>query len=71
MRKMRKTIILAFATAALAICATVTDLVRAYAEPPVAEVAGVGCEIRQGLAHLPGAGPRDCGLVGRGAALFL
>jgi hypothetical protein len=31
MRKMRKTIILAFATAALAICATVTDLIRAYA----------------------------------------
>jgi hypothetical protein len=28
---MRKTIILAFATAALAICATVTDLIRAYA----------------------------------------
>ena len=28
---MRETIILAFATAALAICATVTDLVRAYA----------------------------------------
>lgn len=31
MRKPRKTIILAFATAALAFCATVTDLVRAYA----------------------------------------
>jgi len=28
---MRETIILAFATAALAVCATVTDLVRAYA----------------------------------------
>jgi hypothetical protein len=28
---MRKTIILAFATAALAVCATVTDLIRAYA----------------------------------------
>jgi len=28
---MRKTIIIAFATAALAICATVTDLIRAYA----------------------------------------
>jgi hypothetical protein len=31
MRTMRKTIILAFATAGLAICATVTDLIRAYA----------------------------------------
>jgi hypothetical protein len=29
--KMRKTIILAFATAVLAVCATVTDLIRAYA----------------------------------------
>ena len=28
---MRKTIVLAFATAALAVCATVTDLIRAYA----------------------------------------
>ena len=31
MRRTRKTIILAFATAALAVCATVTDLIRAYA----------------------------------------
>ncbi len=31
MRKPRKTIILAFATVALAVCATVTDLIRAYA----------------------------------------
>jgi len=29
---MRKTIILAFATAALAVCAAVTDFVRAYAD---------------------------------------
>ena len=43
MRKMRKTIILAFATAALAICATVTDLVRAYAgdAPPAPAVTRV------------------------------
>ncbi len=32
---MRETIILAFATAALAVCATVTDLVRAYADEAV------------------------------------
>ena len=37
---MRKTIILAFATAALAVCATVTDLIRAYAgdAPPAPAV---------------------------------
>ena len=36
---MRKTIILAFATAALAVCATITDLVRAYAgDAPLAPV---------------------------------
>jgi hypothetical protein len=36
MRKLRKTIILAFAVVALAVCATVTGLVRAYADdtPP-------------------------------------
>ena len=43
MRKMRKTIILGFATAALAICATVTDLIRAYAgdAPPAPTVTRV------------------------------
>ena len=32
---MRETIILAFATAALAVCATVTDIIRAYADDSV------------------------------------
>ena len=32
---MRETIILAFATAALAVCATVTDIIRAYAHEAV------------------------------------